>query len=263
MRPFSGQSTRIALGDWQAPGFSRGVVGTLINVGAIVVGGVVGLSVRRDLAPRHQLFLKTLLGVLALYAGFRLVWLSVGGSPGRTLLQLGLALLALVVGNQVGRALGLQRQLNRLGRYAGERFARAKSAGGKDFSEGFVTCSILFCVGPLAILGSLQDGLNGDPRTLALKGLMDGLATLAFVRVFGPGAIAAALPVLAYQGTLTLLARSLRPMVEHPAVLNGIGAVGGFMVAATALIILDVRKVRLGDYLPALVLGPLLRLLAI
>lgn len=235
------------------------MVGTLVNAGAIVAGGLIGLSVKRDLAPRHQLLLKTLLGVLSLYAGFRMVWTSIGGTFGRVALQLLAALVALVLGNLLGRALGLQRRVNELGRYARERFTAAKSGKGPEAGDGFVTCTILFCVGPLAILGALQDGLQHDPRTLLIKAALDGLSAVAFVKVFGPGVIFSALPVLAYQGTLTLLAQVLRPMVENPAMLDGLGATGGFLVASTALLILDVHKVRLADWLPALVLGPLLR----
>lgn len=233
----------------------------MINVAAIVVGGVIGMSLKRELAPRHQFFLKTVLGVLALYTGFRLVWLSVGGSVGRMVLQLVLTLVALVLGNLVGKALGLQRQVNELGRYARERYTRAREAGRGDFGDGFVTCTILFCAGPMAILGALQEGLHRDPRTLAIKAVMDGLATVAFVRVFGAGAVLSALPVLAYQGTITLLARWVRPMIENPAVMDGLGATSGLLVAMTSLLILEVHKVRLGDYLPALIFGPLLRLL--
>lgn len=235
------------------------MLGTLINVGAILVGGVAGLAVRRELAPRHQFFLKTILGVLALYTGFRLVWLSVGGGFGRMILQLTLALVSLVIGNQVGRALGLQRRVNELGRHARERFTAAQEAGRGHFGDGFVTCTILFCVGPMSILGALQDGLQNDPRTLVIKAMMDGLATVAFVKVFGPGAMLSALPVLAYQGTITLLAAWLRPMAHSPAILDGLGATGGLLVALTSLLILEVQRVRLADYLPALVFAPLLR----
>lgn len=237
------------------------MVGTAVNAGAIVLGGILGLSLRRELAPRHQLFLKTLLGVLALYTGFRAVWVSIHGSLLQVLLQIAVALVALVLGNLIGRALGFQKQINALGRYAKERLARARSGVAQDFSEGFVTCTILYCVGPLAIIGSIQDGLQNDPRPLIVKAAMDGLATLAFVKIFGIGAIFSALPVLAYQGTLTLLARFLKPLMAHPAMLDGFSTTGGLMVASTALIILDVRKVPLADYLPALVLAPLLRLL--
>jgi hypothetical protein len=237
------------------------VAGTAINVGAILLGGILGLSLRKDLSHRHQLFLKTLLGVLALYTGFRMVWTSIHGSLPGVFLQIAAALFALVLGNWIGRSLGLQKQVNALGRYAKERLAKAKSGPPHDFGEGFVTCSLLFCVGPLAIVGAIQDGLQNDSGPLLVKAAMDGLATFAFVRIFGIGAIFSAFPVLAYQGTLSLLARFLKPVMTHPAMIDGISSAGGLMVASTALIILEVRKVPLADYLPALILAPFLRLL--
>lgn len=224
----------------------------------IVLGAAAGLGIRKDLSPRHQFFLKTVLGVLAIYTGFRMVWGSIGGTGWRVLGQVGLALLSLVIGNLIGKALGLQKQSNKLGKYARDRFAQARTRGRSEPGDGFVTCAILFCVGPLAVLGALQEGLQNDPRILLIKAVMDGLAAFAFVRVFGAGVLLSALPVLAYQGTITLGARVLRPMLEQPAVWDGVSAVGGLLVATTSLVILDVRKVPLADYLPSLLVGPLL-----
>ncbi len=235
------------------------VLGSIINAGAIVVGGLIGLSARRDLTVRQQYFLKTVVGILALYTGFRMVWMSVGGTWGRVGLQLGIAVGALVAGHFVGRLLGLQKQSNKLGAYARERYARAKGSDRRDFGEGFIISSILFCVGPLGVIGAFQEGLQNQQQTLMIKGLMDGMAALALARVLGPGTLLAALPVLALQGTLTLLARLGLPWMAQPAFIDGFCAVGGWLVAATSLVILDVRKVRLADYLPALIFGPWLR----
>jgi len=234
------------------------VIGTLVNVAAILAGGIAGMSLHREPSPRHQFFLKTVLGVLSIYTGFRMLWQSIGGTFGRVLLQLAIALGALVLGNLLGKALRLQKQSNRLGQYARERFSQARTQGKAQAGDGFVTCTILFCVGPMSILGALQEGLRQDPTILLIKAAMDGLAALAFVRVFGGGVLISALPVLAYQGTLTLAARALRPLLESPAMLDGICAVGGLLVASTSLVILDVRKVPLADYLPALIVGPIL-----
>jgi uncharacterized membrane protein YqgA involved in biofilm formation len=89
--------------------------------------------------------------------------------------QLGLALVAILIGNLIGKALGLQKQSNKLGKYARDRFAQAREQGAARSGDGFVTCSILFCVGPLAVLGALQDGLQNDPKILLIKAVMDGL----------------------------------------------------------------------------------------
>lgn len=222
------------------------------------MGAALGWGIRRELTSNQQLLLKRLLGALVIYLGFRMVWNSVGGSAWRVLGQLGLALLALVIGNLLGKALGLQKRSNKLGKYSRDMYAQAHQRGRPERGDGFVSCAILFCVGPLGVLGALQEGLQNDPSILLVKGVLDGMAAFALVRLFGFGVVLAALPVLATQGTITLGARVLRPMLDHPGMWNGVSAVGGLLVASTALIILDVRKVPLADYLPAILVGPIL-----
>jgi uncharacterized membrane protein YqgA involved in biofilm formation len=234
------------------------VFGTWANVAMIIAGGVAGLSLRRDLSPRRQMLLKYALGAAAIYLGFHMVWTSIGGRLPRVLLQLGIGLFALILGNLVGKAAGLQREVNRLGRHARERFVEAQKKRRADLADGLVACSILFCMGPLAIPGALQEGLQGDPRPLLLKAAMDGLGAIALARVLGVGALLAAGPVLIYQGSLTWIAQIIRPRMAHPDMIDGFTLVAGLMVAMSALIIFDVRKVPLADYLPALVFAPAL-----
>lgn len=236
------------------------MVGTWINAGAVVLGGCLGLSVRRDPSPRTRQLLKALIAAASLWTGLNLVWTGVGGSPGRVLAQLGLALLALIIANALGKALGLQRQLNALGRYARDRFTRVRQSGRPDFSEGLVVAAILFCATPLALVGPLLDGLLGDPRPLAIKAAIDGLAALALARFLGAGTLVAALPLLAFQGSITLAAAGLRPWMVHPGLTPGLLVASGLLVTLSILIVLDVRKVPLADYLPALVFAPVLRL---
>ncbi|HEY6169075.1 MAG TPA: DUF554 family protein, partial [Verrucomicrobiae bacterium] len=173
------------------------MIGTIINGSAILAGGVLGLTVGRRFSLAHQNAIKVILGVLVVYAGLSTTWSALGGTFAQVMKQFGIMLLALVLGNAAGRLLRLQRALNRLGVYARERFASAQAgdARANRFSEGFVSCTLLFCVGPMALIGSLQDGLSGNYKTLALKGLMDGLATLGFVGTFGWGPIVAVIPV--------------------------------------------------------------------
>jgi len=157
--------------------------------------------------------------------------------------------------------LHLQKGLNRLGQYARERFTKAGAEKAQRWSEGFITCTILFCVGPMAILGAFQDGLDGHWQTLGVKAIMDGLATMAFVGTFGWGAILAVIPVVAYQGTISLAAKSLAPFFLEPAnapLLNSLNATGGLLVFCIALIILELKKVELADYLPSLIWAPLI-----
>jgi uncharacterized membrane protein YqgA involved in biofilm formation len=235
-------------------------VGTLVNAGAILAGAGLGLGLRGELSARHQFVLKTVLGVLVVLAGFRLVWMGLGGTLGRVAMQVVLALVSLVLGNLVGKLLGLQKGSNRLGRYARERFAEAGRGGaGKSVAgDGLMTCAILFCVAPMAILGALVEGARGDPTVLCIKAAMDGMAAFAFARVFGPAVAVSALPVLAWQGTITLGVRALGPMVGLAAVWDGVTVVAGLLVATTSLVILEVKRVPLADYLPSLLVGALL-----
>jgi uncharacterized membrane protein YqgA involved in biofilm formation len=245
------------LATYRARWFPPQVFGTWVNAGAIITGAVIGLSSGRSLV-RQQL-LMVLLSALALYTGFSMVWQGIDGHPMRVLLQLGLALFALVLGNIVGKALGLQRQSNRLGRHAREQYEGADARRRADFSGGFVAGAILFCAAPLAIPGALQEGLQGDPRPLLLKAGIEGLASIGLARTLGPGVIAAVLPMIAWQGTLTLGMRALLPHLRQPGIMDGFSVVCGLMVAMTSLTLLNVRKVPMADYLPALVIGPVLR----
>jgi uncharacterized membrane protein YqgA involved in biofilm formation len=234
------------------------MIGTILNAAGIFAGGVVGLATARQLSAAHKHALKVILGVLVVYAGLSTTWKALNGSFLQMLKQLLIVLLALMLGNLVGKLLRVQKSLNGLGQYAKNKFAKTSPGSPNRLSEGFVTCSILYCVGPMAVLGSLQDGLQGDFRTLAIKAAMDGLATVAFAKVFGWGVLLSVLPVVAYQGTLTLLAQFLRPVVQDPALLQALNATLGLLVFSISLIILELKRIALADYLPSLVLAPLI-----
>lgn len=234
------------------------MTGTLINTAAILIGGFVGTKAARQISLQTQTRIKLALAAFTFYAGASMIWGGLGGSFGNVLKQLGIAMLALVLGNAIGMALRLQNGLNKLGHYAQERIAQASPADDNRFSEGFVTCTLLFCVGPMAILGSLEDGTRGDIKILALKSALDGLAAMGFAATFGRGVLLAALPVLAYQGTFTLLAHALAAHLNEPLLLGSIRVTGGLVVLCIMVVILDVRKVPLANYLPSLAVAPLL-----
>ncbi len=204
--------------------------GTLLNAAGILIGGIVGLTLRRQLTRPTQVALKGLLGVVVVIVGLKTTWTSLGGGFWLVLKQIAIVLL----------------------------FTRSSVDATQRWSEGFITCTILFCVGPMAILGSIQDGLSGRWQTLGAKALMDGLATMAFVGTFGWGAMLAVVPVVAYQGTITLAAKFVAPWLSDPALMNSINATGGLLVFCIALIILELKKIELADYLPSLLFAPLL-----
>ena len=157
--------------------------------------------------PRPVLTIEIGLGVFVTYAGLNTAWSAFNGSFGQIMKQIGIVLLALVLGNLAGKSLRLQKAFNSLGQYAKERIAKARPTDPSRLSEGFVTCSLLFCAAPLAILGALQDGFTGDFKPLAIKSVMDGLATMAFARTFGWGVLSRASSSL-HQGTISLAAQT-------------------------------------------------------
>ncbi len=236
------------------------MIGTLINTGAVLLGGSVGLLSSRSPSPRLQVNLKVFLGALVVYVGFSTTWKALGNSGWSHIpKQIFIVLVALILGNQIGRGLRLQDRLNKVGEFARRAMTRGDSREGNRWSDGFVTCTLLFCVGPMAIIGSIEDGLGGNFRTLAIKSVMDGLSAMAFARTFGWGVLASAIPVLAYQGTITLCARSVKPFLdEHPDLLHSVNASGGLIVVCIAVVILGVQKVPLANYLPTLLVAPLL-----
>lgn len=234
------------------------MIGTFLNAGAILAGGAAGLTLAREISPRNQLRLKIILGAFTCYAGMRMAYGAFNGSFLRVVVEIVIALVSVMLGHWIGRALGLQRLVNKLGQHAAKTFSDAEAGSPDRFSEGLITCSILFCAGPMAILGSLQDGLEGRWQILAVKSVMDGLATVVFTKRFGWGAMLSALPVFAYQGTITLAARGVEPYLHNQALLDSVNAVGGLLLLCIALVILEVRKVPLVDYLPSLLVAPIL-----
>jgi uncharacterized protein len=235
------------------------MIGTALNVAGILIGGLAGVVRRKPLSPVNESFFKVALGVFTVFYGLRLTWISLNGTFLQILKQLLIAVLALMLGKMAGRLLHLQKMSNRLGQQARERIAAIKPAESRQLSEGFKTCAVLFCAAPLAILGSVQDGLSGYYYPLAVKAVMDGLATMGFVSLFGWGVIFAALPVLVFQGTITLVcAQYLKPLLETHGLVDPVNAAGGLLVFSVALVILQLKKIELADYLPSLIFAPLI-----
>jgi len=235
------------------------VTGTYLNVAGIVAGGLVGLAWKKPLSAANQMFCKTALGALTVFFGLRLTWLGVNGSIRQILAQLAVVMLSLTLGKLVGRLLRLQKSSNRLGQFAREKMAGAKPGDANRFLTGFQVCAALFCAAPIGILGAISDGLSGDFAPLAVKALMDGLAAMSFISIFGGGVLLAAVPVLVFQGTISLAcARFLLPLLEAHGLVEPVNATAGLLIFCVALIIFEVRKIEVTDYLPSLVFAPVL-----
>lgn len=231
------------------------MIGTLINASTIMAGGICGLLFDKQLSPVIQQRLKSFLGLMIIYVGFTTTFSAMNGGVIRFLKQLVFISLALVLGNVFGKLLRLQKRIDRLGLYAQKSLMQAGASDHKNMSEGLITATLLFCIGPMALLGSLQDGLQGDYRTLAIKSVMDGIATVFFVNTFGWGVMLSIIPLVAYQGSITLLSGILAEHLTDPTLLDPINATGGLLIVCTSLIIFDFKKVPIADYLPSLLVA--------
>jgi len=225
----------------------------LINVVAILFGGVLGLILGSRLPERIRQTVVAGLGLFTLAYGIKLFM-----DTNNALAVLG----SLLFGLLIGEVLQIDGALNRLGIWLEERFVRV-NGGAQDnrFVRGFVTASLVFCVGPMAILGSIQDGLTGDYQTLAVKSILDGFAALAFASSLGVGVLFSAAVVLLYQGGISLLAFQAQNVISDAMMLE-MSATGGVLLLAIALSsLLEIKHLRTGNFLPALILAPLVVLL--
>ena len=227
--------------------------GTLLNVATVLAGTVIGLLIGSRMPRRTQESLTTGLGfftvLIAISMGMR-IFTDPEAAPGDDLAVLA----AVLVGIGLGEWLRLHDGLEALGGWFQRRLARGERPS--RIAEGFVTASLVFVVGPLAILGSLENGLSGDIRLLAIKSLLDGVASIAFAAALGPGVALSAISVLVVQGGIASGAFLLRDVMDPPTIL-AITASGGVILLGVALRLLDLKPVRVASFLPALVLAPL------
>ena len=227
--------------------------GTLLNVATVLAGTLIGLAVGGRLPPRVREGLTTGLGfftlLLGVSMGLRIITDPVA-RPGDDLAVLA----AVLLGVAIGELLRLHDGLEAVGAW----FQRRLSSNERPsrIAEGFVTASLVFCVGPLTILGSLANGLTGDMRLLAIKSLLDGVAAIAFAAALGAGVGLSAITVLVVQGAIAAGAFLLRDVMDEATVL-AVTAAGGIVLMGVALRLLELKAVRVTSFLPALLLAPL------
>jgi uncharacterized membrane protein YqgA involved in biofilm formation len=234
------------------------LTGTLLNVAAVLLGTAFGILVGSRMPQKMQESLTTGLGFFVVLLGISLalqIFTDPSVQPGDDLAILG----ALLLGLLVGELLRLHDGLEAIGAWFQRRLATADRPS--RIAEGFVTASLVFCVGPLTILGSLENGLRGDTQLLAIKSLLDGVASIAFAAALGPGVALSALTVLVVQGGIAGGAFLISDLVDDATVL-AVSAVGGFILLGVALRLLELKAVRVANFLPALVLAPILMRIA-
>jgi uncharacterized membrane protein YqgA involved in biofilm formation len=236
------------------------MIGTALNAAGILVGGTAGLLRPKPLSPATESFWKVTLGVFTVFYGLRLTWQSLNGSFSQILKQLLIAILALSLGRWTGWLLRLQTLSNRLGRTARERINAEALESPKSPNEGFKLCAVIFCASPLGIVGAVEDGVGSYYYPLAVKAVMDGLAAMGLARLFGWSVTLAALPVLAFQGTITLVCAGwVGPFLHQHGLTDAVNATAGLLIFSVALVILQLKKVALADYLPSLVYAALIK----
>ncbi len=224
-------------------------MGTIINVVAIVAGGLVGVLLGSKLSVRLRQSVVAGMGLFTFAYAIKMFL-----DTENALIVLG----ALLIGGILGEWWKIEDGLARLGEWLELRVMRSQGGEESRFVRGFMTASLVFCIGPMAILGAIQDGLTGDYATLAIKSVLDGFFALAFASSLGVGVAFSALPILVYQGSITLLAAQVQS-VTTPAMMNEMSATGGVILMAVAVSsLLEIKKIRAGNFLPALIIAPII-----
>jgi uncharacterized membrane protein YqgA involved in biofilm formation len=221
------------------------MTGTLINIVTVLLGSLLGLILRNRLPESFKLIILQGIGLITLVIGMQMAL-----KTENVLIMLG----SLLLGGLTGQAARIELRLDKGAEYLKSRFSGRED---KYFSEGLITASIIFCVGPMTILGSINDGLRGDYELLAVKSVLDGFTSIALSATFGIGVLFSVFVLAIIQGGLSLGAGILEPLLNNAAI-NEMTAVGGVMIIAIGFVILEVRKLNVANFLPALIYAPLL-----
>lgn len=214
------------------------MIATLVNVIAIVLGSLLGYFMRKGIKSEYKETIIDGIGLSVLIMGIM--------STIKTDNFL-LVIASIVIGSVIGEMLGIEKGLDKIGFRLQKRFGK----NGSDLSQGFITATLVFCIGAMAIVGSIEAGLTGDYKTLFAKSVIDGVTALIFTSSLGIGVMFSAVPVLLYQGTITLLSLPLRKILTPP-IINEMSAVGGVLIVGIAINLMGIKKIRVSNMLPSL-----------
>ncbi len=216
------------------------MLGTIVNTAAVLFGTLLGLLLKKGLPERFQDVIMKGLALCVLLIGIS------GALKGENTL---IAILSIALGSIIGELIDLDRRLNRLGQFLEARFS--KSGGQQTVARAFVTSSLLFCVGAMAIVGSLQSGLTGDHEMIYTKSMLDGISSVIFASSLGYGVLFSAAAVFVYQGAIVLLAQWVAPLLSET-VIAEMTCTGSLLIIALGLNMLGVTRIKVANYLPAL-----------
>jgi uncharacterized membrane protein YqgA involved in biofilm formation len=217
--------------------------GTILNVITVVIGSLLGLWLGQSLSSDLLTVARNGIGLVCFAMGLKMVFESKS-----FLIVVG----AIVLGGIIGVLIGIQPALD-----AAAEWTRQRLGGQGRFNEGLITATVLFCIGPMTILGCIQDGLERKIELLAFKSTLDGVAAIFLAATIGSGVLASAIFVLLIQGSITLAARLLKPLADRPGLVREASAAGGVILMSIALGLLQISTISSAAYLPALVLAPL------
>jgi uncharacterized membrane protein YqgA involved in biofilm formation len=214
------------------------MLGTIVNTVAIIAGSLIGLFFKGSIPEKYS---KTIMH------GIGLAVILIGLKTALKTDDILVIIISLAIGSVIGELLRIEDQLERLGKWLG----RLVSRDNEGIAKGFVTASLIYCVGAMAIVGSLESGLSGNHQTLFAKSLLDGIGSILFASTLGVGVLFSAVSVFIYQGAITLAASILKQFLI-PGVVVQMSAVGGLLILAIGINLLEIKKLKIGNMLPAI-----------
>lgn len=220
------------------------LLGTLVNVVLVLIGGFVGLFLKKGISKRFSDLIMHAIALVTMVIGITFATASE---------NMLIVIISLVVGALIGEGINIDKRLNQLGDLIK---SKVKSESG-NVGEGFVTATLLFCVGSMAIMGALDSGLRGDHTVLYTKAIMDGISALIFASSMGIGVILSAMPILLYQGSITLLSSFIQPYLTQ-SMMTEMNGVGGILLIGLGISILGIKEIKVSNLLPALVIPVIL-----
>lgn len=227
-------------------------LGTIVNTAAIILGGVSGTFIKSGLPQRYKNIIMQAIGLSVLVVGISgalqgMYKITNEGTISREYITV--MIFSLVIGSIIGEFINIEEKLDKMSLWFQKRFIKGEST----FAQGFVTASLIYCVGAMAIVGSLEDGLIGNTNTLFAKSILDGVSAIVFAATMGIGVAFSALPVLIYQGSITLLSGFIKPWLTAD-VISQMSLVGSILIMGIGLTMLEIKKIKVGNMLPAIFL---------
>jgi uncharacterized protein len=220
------------------------MTGTILNIFTVLIGSIIGLLIRSKIPENYKLILLQAIGLLTLVIGLQMAFKTQ---------EILIMMSALLIGAISGQFLDINQKIEIIAEKLKNKFA---SQNDQYFSEGFITASIIFCVGPMTILGALNDGLKGDYELLAIKSVLDGFTSIVLSATFGIGVIFSIFTIAIIQGGIALFA-SYADSFLSDVMISEMTAVGGIMIVAIGIVILDLKKIKVANFMPALIYAPI------